>query len=111
MRRREFFTLIGGAAVTQAIGPSVVRAGTSSKLPLVILTGCVPVSKEAEPYVGFVGQFPQGLQELGYVFGRDLDFQIRPGDGNLDHWPGLMEEIIQLKPDVILAVATFEAVT
>jgi putative tryptophan/tyrosine transport system substrate-binding protein len=89
----------------------MVRAGTSSKLPIIALAAFVPVSKVVEPYVGFLGQFPQGLQELGYVLGRDLDLQFHVADGNPDHWPAVVEEIIQLKPDVVLAVATFEAVT
>jgi putative tryptophan/tyrosine transport system substrate-binding protein len=111
MRRRDFITILGGAAVTRAIRPRMVRAGTSSKLPIVALVAFVPVSKVVEPYVGFLGQFPQGLQELGYVLGRDLDFQLHAADGDPDHWPAVVEEIIQLKPDVVLAVATFEAVT
>jgi putative ABC transport system substrate-binding protein len=111
MRRREFITLIGGAAVARVVRPGAVRAGTSSKLPIIALAAFVPVSKVVEPYVGFLGQFPQGLQELGYVLGRDLDLQIHGADGNPDHWPAVVEEIIQLKPDVVLAVATFEAVT
>jgi putative ABC transport system substrate-binding protein len=111
MRRREFVTLIGGGAVARVVGPGAVRAGTSSKLPIIALAAFVPVSKVVEPYVGFLGQFPQGLQELGYVLGRDLDLQLHGTDGNPDHWPAVVEDIIQLKPDVILAVATFEAVT
>jgi putative ABC transport system substrate-binding protein len=109
MRRREFITLIGGAAVTRVVRPGAVRAGTSSKLPIIAIVAFVPVSKVVEPYVGFLSQFPQGLQELGYVLGRDLDIQLHGADGKRDHWPAVLEEIIQLKPDVVLAVATFEA--
>jgi ABC-type uncharacterized transport system substrate-binding protein len=111
MKRREFITIFGGAAATGVIRPRMVRAGTSSRLPIIALAAFVPVSKVVEPYVGFLGQFPQGLQDLGYVLGRDLDIQIHGADGNPDHWPAVLEEIIQLKPDVVLAVATFEAVT
>jgi putative tryptophan/tyrosine transport system substrate-binding protein len=111
MRRRDFVTILGGAAVTRVIRPRMLRAGTSSKLPIVALAAFVPVSKVVEPYVGFLGQFPQGLQELGYVLGRDLDLQFHVADGNPDHWPAVVKEINQLKPDVVLAVATFEAVT
>jgi putative ABC transport system substrate-binding protein len=109
MRRREFITFIGSAAA--AIWPGLLHAGASSKRPIIAIFGMVPVSKEAEPYMEFLSQFPQGLQELGYVLGRDLDIQLHVGDGNRDHWPAVLEEIVQLKPDVALAVATFEAVT
>jgi putative tryptophan/tyrosine transport system substrate-binding protein len=111
MRRRDFVTILGGAAATRVISPRMVRAVTSSKIPIIALAAFVPVSKVVEPYVSFLGQFPQGLQELGYVLGRDLDFQLHGADGNPDHWPAVVEEIVQLKPDVVLAVATFEAVT
>src|SRR5258708_4040719 len=66
MRRRGFITLIGGAAVTRVIRAGAVRAGTS-KPPIIAIVAFVPVSKVVEPYVGFLSQFPQGLQELGYV--------------------------------------------
>jgi putative ABC transport system substrate-binding protein len=110
MRRREFVRLIGTGAVTRAIWPGIARS-ENSKPPIIALAALVPVSKEVEPYVGFLGQFPEGLQELGYVLGRNLDLQPHVADGVLDHWPAMLEEIIHLKPDVILAVATFEAVT
>src|SRR6202021_2809138 len=111
MKRREFITIFGGAAVPGVIRARMVRAGTSSKVSLIVLAAFVPVSKVVEPYVGFLGQFPQGLQEVGYVLGRGFDLQFHICGGNPDHWPAVVEEINQLKPDVILAVATFEAVT
>ena len=111
MRRRQFISLIGSAAAARAILPGSVHAGTSSRRPIIVIFGLIEVSKDAEPYMEFLGRFPQGLQELGYVLGRDLDIQIHTGGDNLDRWPAVLEEIVQLKPDVALAVATFEAVT
>jgi putative tryptophan/tyrosine transport system substrate-binding protein len=111
MRRRDFITILGGASVTRVIRPGTVRAATPSRIPVIALAAFIPVSKSVEPYVGFLGQFPHGLQELGYVLGRDLDIQHHGTDGNPDHWPPVLNEIVQLKPDVVLAVATFEAVT
>jgi putative ABC transport system substrate-binding protein len=110
MRRREFIGLIGTAAVSQAIRPRGAHA-EASKPPIIAIAALVPVSKTVEPYVGFLDQFPKGLQELGYVLGRDVDIQLHVGDGELDHWPAVLKGIIQLKPNVVLAVATFEAVT
>jgi putative tryptophan/tyrosine transport system substrate-binding protein len=113
MRRREFITLIGSAAAARAIWPGLLHAGTSSKRPIIAIFGLVRVSKEAEPYMEFLSQFPRGLQELGYVLDRDLDIQIHgaAAGGNRDRWPAVLEEIVKLKPDVALAVATFEAVS
>jgi putative ABC transport system substrate-binding protein len=110
MRRRDFITVLGGAAATQVIRPSLALAATSPKRTIVAIAAFIRASKEVEPYIGFLNQFPEGLQELGYVLGRDVDIQLHAADGNRDHWPAVLEEIIQLKPDVVLAVATFEAV-
>jgi putative tryptophan/tyrosine transport system substrate-binding protein len=109
MRRRDFITLLGGAAATQVIRSGSALAATSPKRPIVAIAAFVRASKEAEPYLGFLKQFPDGLQELGYVLGRDVDIQLHAVDGNRD-LPAVVEEIIQLKPDVVLAVATLEAV-
>jgi putative ABC transport system substrate-binding protein len=50
------------------------------------------------------------MQDQGYVEGRDFDLVRRLAEGALDRLPAIMEEVIQLKPDVILAPATLEAV-
>jgi putative ABC transport system substrate-binding protein len=47
--------------------------------------------------------FIDGLRQLNYVAGRDFDFAVRSADGHEDRLPLLAEEVIQLKPDVILA--------
>jgi putative ABC transport system substrate-binding protein len=41
---------------------------------------------------------------------RDLDIQVRRADNDWDRWPAVVEEVVQLKPDVIYAGATLEAV-
>ncbi len=48
--------------------------------------------------------FRQGLRELGYVEGRNLQLEIRWGEGQLDRMPALAEELVRLKVDVIVAV-------
>jgi putative ABC transport system substrate-binding protein len=106
MRRREFIRLIGGVAATKVISPQRARAESSPKRLIAF-----PAFFAGNEIAGsFMSKFPQGLQELGYVPGRDLDFVVRDAGGNRDRWPAVLDEIIQLKPDVILAVATLEAV-
>jgi putative ABC transport system substrate-binding protein len=106
MRRRDFITILGGAAATQVITPSLLRAATSAKRPII----GVPALYNSKGGERFVGYFLKGLQDRGYVLDRDLDIQFRIADNDWDRWPAVIEEVIQLKPDVIYAFATLEAV-
>jgi len=47
--------------------------------------------------------FLQGLQDLGYVEGRDFQITYRSSDGYQDRLPAVAEELVRLNPDVILA--------
>jgi putative tryptophan/tyrosine transport system substrate-binding protein len=107
MRRRDFVTILGGAAATQLIRPGTAPAATSAKRPIIGMA--LPYSRDP---IGdmFFASFLKGLQDLDYVVDRDLDIQVRGAEGNLDRWPVVVEEVVQLKPDVIFAFATFDAV-
>jgi len=107
MRRRDFITILGGAAATQVIRPGPVPAATSAKRPIIGVPAFYPATKAGALFPGY---FLKGLQDRGYVVDRDLDIQFRLADGDWDRWPAVIEEIIQLKPDVIYAFATLEAV-
>jgi putative tryptophan/tyrosine transport system substrate-binding protein len=107
MRRRDFITILGGMAATQVIRPGAVRAGTSPKRPIIGIPAFFGPSKIGRT---FYNQFRQGLQDLGYVLDRDLDIQTRSANGDWDRLPAVEEEILQLKPDVIFAYATLDAV-
>ena len=58
----------------------------------------------------FTGSFLEGLKDLGYVEGRDFDIVYRYSDGYQDRLPALAEEVVLLRPDVILAAAVITAV-
>ena len=107
MRRRDFITILGSAAATQVIGPDLVRARTPPKRPIIGIPVFLGPSKIGQ---SFGNVFRQGLQDLGYVLDRDLDIQARNANGDWDRLPAIVEEIVQLKPDVIYAFATVEAV-
>ena len=85
----------------------MVRAVTSSKRPIIGIPSFFSPSKIGQ---SFGDVFRQGLQDLGYVLGRDLDIQARNAGGDWDRLPAIVEEIVQLKPDVIYAFATLDAV-
>ena len=50
--------------------------------------------------------FRDGLRELGYVEGKNLQLEVRWGEGNLERLPALATELVQLKVDVIVAASS-----
>jgi putative ABC transport system substrate-binding protein len=54
----------------------------------------------------YYGGFPMGMGELGYLEGRDYAFEDRYADGDGSRLPVLAEELVRLKPDVIVAATT-----
>ena len=95
MRRREFVTLIGGAA---AAWPLVTRAQSARRRPLIGLLQVQSLTGSAR----YTSEFLRGMAELGYVEGRDIDLERRYAAGDLNRLPALANELVKLKPDVIL---------
>jgi putative ABC transport system substrate-binding protein len=52
------------------------------------------------------GAFPRGMRELGYVEGKNLEMQWRYAEGKSERLPGLAEELVQIRVDVIVAAET-----
>jgi putative tryptophan/tyrosine transport system substrate-binding protein len=107
MRRREFITLVGGAALPKLMLVRPAHAEGSSKRPLVVWFAAYPRNPIGST---FFDAFVNGMQDQGYVEGRDYDLVRRSAEGVLDRLPTILEEVIQLKPNVIVAIATLEAV-
>jgi putative tryptophan/tyrosine transport system substrate-binding protein len=99
MQRREFITLLSGAAVAW---PLTARGQVSSKRPLVAWLGG---ASRAVATVNF-GAFVQGLKDFGYVEGRNIDFEDRWAEGVVERQPLLAKELVQLKPQVIVTANT-----
>jgi putative tryptophan/tyrosine transport system substrate-binding protein len=102
MQRREFIAAFGSAA---AAWPVAVLA-QSPKRPLIAWLGTGSHIASS----GFVHAFLQGMRDLGYVEGRDFDIVYRFADSYTERLPALAEELVRLKPNVILAAATGPAV-
>lgn len=106
MRRREFITLLAAST-----WPHGLMAQVSTKRPLVALLH----GQSAASASPVVTAFAQRMQELGYVAGRDVDILYRYADGDLARGAVLVDEVIRLKPDVVvtsntqLAIATRQA--
>ena len=99
MRRRDFITLLGGAA---AAWPCNGFAQSPPKRPLI---GFLAASSKAAGERFYSG-FPLGMRDLGYLEGRDYGFEDRYADGDASRLPLLAEELVRLKPDVIVASTT-----
>jgi putative tryptophan/tyrosine transport system substrate-binding protein len=99
VNRRTFITLISGGA---AAWPCNGLAQSPPKRPLIGFLGAASKARAARYYDGFA----LGMRELGYLEGRDYGFEDRYADGDASRLPSLVEEMVRLKPDVIVTAAT-----
>jgi ABC-type uncharacterized transport system substrate-binding protein len=99
MRRREFITLIGGAA---AAWPLAAHAQQRGRLPTIGFLGAGTPATQSQWAAAFV----QRLRELGWIEGRDLTIEYRWGEGRNERFAEIAAELVRLKVDVIFTFAT-----
>jgi putative tryptophan/tyrosine transport system substrate-binding protein len=98
VKRREFITLLGGAA---AAWPLAARAQQASKLPTIGFLGANP-SIESQRLAAFV----QRLRELGWIEGRTVSIEYRWAEGRSERYAENAAELVRLKVDVIVTSTT-----
>jgi putative ABC transport system substrate-binding protein len=100
MRRREFITLLGGAAAW----PFVARAQQPERVRRIALLMNLP---ERDSWsIRCIAAFQQGLAELGWIEGRNIHIDYRWATTDPRSIPISVAELVALTPDVILASAT-----
>src|SRR5215469_3649698 len=101
MRRREFITVIGGAAVAWTL---VARAEQADRTRRVgVLLGYAETDPQAK---ALLAEFTQAVSEFGWIEGRNLRMDVRWAPGNTDLMRTFAKELVSLKPDVILTQST-----
>jgi ABC-type uncharacterized transport system substrate-binding protein len=107
MRRREFITLLGGAAAWPSLWPLAAGAQQPTRMRRVgVLLGLA--ANDPEGQVRIV-TFVQALQQLGWTEGRNVRIDIRWAGGNADDLRKYAAELVTLAPDVIFTTASFPA--
>jgi putative tryptophan/tyrosine transport system substrate-binding protein len=95
MRRRDFMTAVGGAAV---VWPLAVFAQTASKVYRVgLLSAGAPIADKSPLGAPLI----RGLAKHGYVLDRNLVFERRGADGHVDRLPQLVAELAASKVDLV----------
>jgi putative tryptophan/tyrosine transport system substrate-binding protein len=95
MRRREFISLLGSAAVAW---PLAARAQQAGSLPTIGFFGSTTPSS----WSNWVPAFVQRLRELGWIEGRTVAIEYRWAEGNPERFTEIAAEFVRLKADVIV---------
>jgi putative ABC transport system substrate-binding protein len=99
MRRREFITLVGGAA---AAWPHTARAREPGKSPTIGFLGATT----STIWGAFVGAFLQRLRELGWIDGYNIAIEYRWTEGRDDRYAAFAAEFVQRRVDIIVTAGT-----
>src|SRR5215813_2229049 len=100
--RREFISLLGGAAATW---PLTARAQQAAMPVIGYLNLASPESDASSRLTGL----RRGLNETGYVEGRNFVIEYRWAGNQADRLPALADELVQLRVDVIVAAGIAHA--
>jgi putative tryptophan/tyrosine transport system substrate-binding protein len=111
MRRREFIALLGGAAAAWPLAARAQQPARSRRIGVLMNLASDDAEGQAR-----LAAFHQGLQQLGWTVGRNVQIDYRWGAGDADRIRKFAAELVALAPDVILStgspsVAAFQQAT
>ena len=101
MRRREFVTLLGGAAVAWPLGARAQQREQMRRIGVLM-----NLSESEAAAQGSVAAFRQRLNDLGWVNSRNTQIEIRWAAGDAELYRRFAAELVSFAPDVILAATT-----
>ena len=101
MKRREFITLLGGAAVVWPLAAHAQQLGQMRRIGVLMNVAADDLDGHAR-----VAAFQQDLQRIGWTDGQNVRFDIRWGVNDVDLDRKYAAELVALAPDVVLAAGT-----
>ena len=101
MRRREFITLLGGAAVAWPLSAWAQQASGIRRIGVLIGSAADADADDTDSQARLVA-FQRGLAQLGWTEGRNVRIEIRRGGGDAERIRQYAAELVALAPDVIL---------
>lgn len=101
MRRREFFTIVGGAAAAWPFGARAQQSAGAKRL------GVLMSVRENDPEGrAQLSGFMEALAALGWIVDSNLRMEVRWGGGDVNRTRSFAKELVALQPDVILTQGT-----
>jgi ABC-type uncharacterized transport system substrate-binding protein len=101
MRRREFITLLGGAAAAWPLAARAQQPDVVRRIGVLMITAETDPQAQADR-----APFAKQLQRLGWTEGQNVRIDYRWAAGDLSHLPALAAELVGLRPDLIVAQGT-----
>src|SRR5690242_4386795 len=102
MKRREFITLLGGAAAPAILWPLAARPQSTGKFARIGFLGSATAVGSAKS----VEAFRTGLRDLGYVEGKNIFIEFQWAEGRYERLPVLLAELIRRNVDVLVVHGT-----